>query len=126
MSLSSQAIENAIKLFDKEDRTVQVSSVNVAAKPKFKIRQYLQRVRNLNYDDITIEWADLQYASDFTKGPDGNYYAYVVFSQRFTGSKDNQIVYQDVTTKRTQIILKIYEKAVQEKLLKIGMCFLAI
>ena len=87
--------------------------VNVAGKPKFKIRQYLQRVRNLNYDDITIEWADLQYASDFTKGPDGNYYAYVVFSQRFTGSKDNQIVYQDVTTKRTQIILKIYEKAVQ-------------
>lgn len=113
MSLSSQAIENAIKLFDKEERTVQVSSLNVEAKPKFKIRQYLQRVRNLNYDDITIEWADLQYASDFTKGPDDNYYAYVVFSQRFTGSKDNQVIYTDVTTKRTQIILKIYEKAVQ-------------
>ena len=113
MSLSSQAIENAVQLFDREDRTVQVSSTNSATKPKYKVRQYLQRVRNLNYDDITIEWADLQYASDFTKGPDGNYYAYVVFSQRFTGKKDNQVVYQDVTTKRTEIILKIYEKAVQ-------------
>lgn len=117
MELSSQSIENALLLFDDpEKRTVQVSSINATAKPKFKIKQYLQRVRNLNYDEITIEWADLQYTSDFTKGPDGNYYAYVVFSQRFTGMKDSRVVYQDVTTKRTEIVLKIYEKAVQGEL----------
>lgn len=113
LTQSSQAIENAIKLFDKETRTVEVSSVKNAEKLKRKIREYLNKLRMLQYDDVSIEWADLQYASDFKKGPDGNYYAYVVFSQRFSGMKDNQIVYQDVTTKRTEIILKAYDKYIE-------------
>jgi hypothetical protein len=124
LSMSSQAMDNAIQLFDKEDRTVQVSSVKNEAKPKFKVRTYLQKIRNLNYDDVQIEWADFQYASDFYLGKDGNYYAYIVFSQRFTGTTDNKVMYQDITTKRTEIVLKFYEKASQGELKKMWDVFL--
>lgn len=112
-SISTQAIENAVMLFDRDDRTIQVSSLNKTEKPKFKVKVYLQRVKNLNYEEIKVEWADFQYASEFQKGRDGNYHGYVIFSQRFTGIRDNQVVYEDITIKRQEIILKVYEKALQ-------------
>lgn len=124
LSMSSQAMDNAVQLFDREDRTVQVSSVKNELKPKFKVKTYLQKIRNLNYDDVEIEWADFQYASDFYLGKDGNYYAYIVFSQRFTGTTDNKVMYQDITTKRTEIVLKFYEKASQGELKKMWDVFL--
>ena len=111
--LAQDAIDNAIQLFDSEDRTVQVSSVKTPDKPRYKVRKYLDKLRLLNYDNVDIEWAELQYTSDFFKGKDENYHAYVVFRQRFTATKDNQIAYSDITTKKTEIILKRYQKAIE-------------
>ena len=116
-SLAMQSIAGAVKLFDNEERTVQVSSISSSEKRKSKIRTYLNKLRMLNYEDVKIEWADFQYASDFIKGRDGNYYGYIVFQQRFTATSiDKQKVYSDLTTKKIEVILKIYEKAEQGKI----------
>ncbi len=114
LSLKTQSIASAVKLFDNEEKTVQVSSANNSEKPKMKIRTYLTKLMMLNYSDVKIEWAEFQYASDFIKGLDGNYYGYIIFQQRFNATAlDNQKVYSDVTTKKIEIILKMYEKAEQ-------------
>ena len=108
------ATSGALKLFDSEERTVQVSSSSTGEIKRSKIKVYLQKLRMLNYANVNIEWADFQYASDFKKGVDGNYYGYIVFKQRFTASSlDNQINYKDLTTKKIEVILKSYEKASQ-------------
>ena len=67
----------------------------------------------LPYDKILIEWADLQYTSDFRKGVDGNYYGYIIFRQRFVAEKDNQVVYEDLTTKKAEVTLKSYNKNIE-------------
>ena len=113
-SSAQMATNGALKLFDSEDRSVQISSSTTGEIKRSKIKVYLQKLRMLNYANVNIEWADFQYASDFKKGLDGNYYGYIVFKQRFTASSlDNQISYKDVTTKKIEVILKSYEKASQ-------------
>jgi hypothetical protein len=113
-SSALMATTGALKLFDSEERTVQISSANSGEVKRSKIKSYLQKLRLLNYSNVNIEWADFQYASDFKKGLDGNYYGYIIFKQRFTASSlDNQITYKDLTTKKVEIILKSYEKAAQ-------------
>ena len=115
-NIAMTSTENALKLFDSEERTVQVSSANTGTKNKYKIKTYLQRLRNLNYSDVKIEWADFQYASDFIKGSDGNYHGYIVFQQRFSATLENMNTYTDITTKKIEVILKFYEKAQQGEL----------
>lgn len=107
------AIESAVLLFDSEERTVEVSSVNNPAKSRLIVRKYLQKLRMLPYDNIQIVWAEFQYTSDFKMGPDGNYYGYIIFRQRFTATKDAQVAYEDMTTKKTQVILKRYSKNIE-------------
>lgn len=114
LPIKTQSIASAVKLFDNEEKTVQVSSVNNTEKPKYKIRSYLTKLMMLNYSDVKIEWAEFQYASDFIRGLDGNYYGYIIFQQRFNAtSMDNQKAYSDITTKKIEVILKVYQKAVQ-------------
>jgi hypothetical protein len=104
-------IEEALKLFDKpDDRYIQVSTISNSIKQSRKVKNYLERLNQLQYDDVRIEWAEINYASEFTAAPDGTYRAYVVFAQTFSGFKDGQPIYQDRTTKRQEIIVKKYEK----------------
>ena len=111
--IADQSTENAIKLFDSEDRMVEISSINSTVKTKKKIRKYLTSLRLLPYENIEIEWAEFLYTSDFIKGPDGNYHGYITFRQRFSATIGDKIPYTDITTKRTEIILKFYNKAVE-------------
>lgn len=106
------AIKNALKLFY-GNTSVQVSSVNRDTKPKFPTKTYLERVRALNYDRIEIEWAECQYTSNLRKAPDGNYYGYIKFRQRFKGIKDGKVVYEDITDKTIAVVLKAYDKAIE-------------
>ncbi len=112
LEISSQAITNALRLFDNPDeRVVEVSSINRPDKVNLAVKKYLEKLRQLNYEHVDIEWADFQYTSEFIKGDDGFYHGYVIFRQRFTASKDDRPVYTDITTKRTEIIIKSYSKA---------------
>jgi hypothetical protein len=111
--IATQAIENAIQLFDSEERIVEVSSLNSNEKRTAKIRKYLNNLKLLNYDEVDITWADFNYASEFRRAPDGTYQAYISFVQRFTGKKDGVETYSDITEKRQLVILKSYKKTVE-------------
>jgi len=106
------AINNAMKLFY-GDTYVQVSSTKSDVKSKHPTRTYLERVRALKYDQVEIEWAECQYASNLRKAPDGNYYGYIKFRQRFKGIRDNKVVYEDITDKTIAVVLRAYDKAIE-------------
>ena len=107
-----QAIELAVGLFDSEERTVTVSSATTGKVVNRKVRAYFNRLMQLQYTEVKVEWANFQYASKFTKGNDGKYYGYVTFEQRFTGFIDGVAVYQDKIERNLTIILSKYQKIV--------------
>ena len=110
-----KSINQAVQLFQNEEARVEVSSTKSQEKNKYKIRDYLNRLqfRSGQYDKIIIEYADINYASEFKKGADGNYYGVVTFVQKFRGFVDGEVVYGDITKRNLTIVLKHYEKAVE-------------
>lgn len=109
----NQLIESTLNLFqDPDTRFVEVSTKNSEIKKRKKIINYLKSLNALQYDDVRIEWAEINYTSDFYLAPDTTYRATVVLSQIFEGYKDGRPIYKDITTKRAEIILKKYEKTI--------------
>jgi len=111
-AVATKTIGLAVNLFVNEDARVEVSSVNALTKPQYKIRSYLNRLQKLSgqYDRVDIEYANINYASKFTLGADGNYYAVITFVQKFKGFSDGKIVYGDVTRRNVTVVLKSYLK----------------
>lgn len=111
---ATKSIDMACGLFLNEEARVEVSSTNTTVKNKYKIRDYLNRLqfRSGQYDKIIIEYADINYASEFKKGTDGNYYGVVTFVQKFRGFIDGNVVYGDITKRNLTIVLRQYEKAI--------------
>jgi hypothetical protein len=110
---ANQAIDLAIELFVDENVLVEVSTTGYNQVLKRKIRDYLTRLKLLKYDKVEIQWADINYVSNFRKGPDGNYYGSITVKQTFKGYKDNQVVYSDVTKKDVEVVIKGMEKSNQ-------------
>ena len=106
----NKALDQALKLFINEDATVEVSSVTNNDIRPYKIRQYLLRIKSLNYDRVEVEWTNVQYVDQLKKGVDGNYYGTVSFEQVFRGFIDGRIVYEDLTKKSATVVLKAYEQ----------------
>jgi hypothetical protein len=111
---SAKSINMACNLFSSEDSRVEVSNTKSPVKNKYKVRDYLSRLqfKTGQYDKIIIEYADINYASDFKKGTDGNYYAIVTFVQKFRGFIDGNVVYGDITKRNLTIVVKGYEKII--------------
>lgn len=111
---AAKSINMACNLFSSEDSRVEVSNTNSAIKNKYKVREYLNRLQFKagQFDKIIIEYADINYASDFKKGTDGNYYATVTFVQKFIGFVDGNIAYGDITKRNLTIVVKSFEKVV--------------
>ena len=106
------ASEQALLLFASDTTIVEVSSVkNPEGRPRrIFVREYLRRLRKLDYKQVRLEWAEIAYASDFVKAPDGNYYATISVFQRFIGYGDSgEPVYEDITEKEIQVILTLVE-----------------
>lgn len=124
---SNSTIDLAVTLFVNEASRVEVSNVNTGIKNKYKIRDYLRRLKlkGADYQQVEVSYADITYASDFRKGPDGNYYGVVSFVQTFKGLVDGKIIYGDVTQRNVTVILKLYEKAVDGETKKMWDVFLA-
>lgn len=106
----NKALDQAILLFINEDAAVQVSSITKDEIKSYKIRQYLLRLKSLNYDRVEVEWTNVQYVDKLKKGIDGNYYGTVTLEQVFRGFIDGKVVYEDVTKKSATVVLKSYEK----------------
>ncbi len=104
-SQRNDAIDLAVKLFMNEDNVVEVSSLNSTENKRFKIRDYLLKIKMLPYKKVNIEWVDIFFASNFTQRPDGRYEATVSISQRFSGTKNEGGIYTDLTKKSILIVI---------------------
>lgn len=108
-----KATEQAIKLFVSENARVETASATRQQITSKLIRTYLEDVRMLRYDKIIMEWTKVQYVSEIKLGFDGNYHGIVSFEQVFKGYRDGKLIYEDITTKDAQVVLKTYEKIVE-------------
>ena len=88
--------------------------MNTDVKVKHKVRDYLSRlmIKSGQFDKVNVEYANVNYASEFKRGLDGNYYATVTFVQKFQGFTDGNLVYGDITKRSMTIVIKHYEKQV--------------
>jgi len=114
-----KAVNQAVTLFVNEDAMVEVSSNNRNAVLRLKIRDYLKKVKQIQYDRVDVKWTHVQYVSDLKPGPDGNLYGTVSFEQEFRGYRDGKLVYSDVTLKHANVVLKTYNKSYEGSTRKI-------
>lgn len=114
--VAKKNIDQALDLFlDRgENVRVEVSNRSSPDSKKYKILDYLNRllIKSGEFDKVDVDYAEINYASKFQKGMDGNYYATVTFVQKFKGFIDGNLVYGDRTKRSIIIILKHYEKAI--------------
>ncbi len=101
-SEADRVIERTLELFA-PDAEMGVSSLSSEEIQYYKIRVYLQRLMQLNYDRVDIEWYNIQYISDLERQPDGKYVGVITIYQRFSGYKEgyegNTLLYKDTTKK---------------------------
>ncbi len=111
--------ENAIKLFKHDSTWVTVSSLNKEEHQRYRIREYLRRIRMLAYDQVELQWRNIDYITKLRLGPDGNYYGIITIQQLFRGFIDGKVQYQDVTQKDIEVMLTTYkvEKNGKEELI---------
>ncbi len=104
---SNKAIKGAVELFLNENAKVQVSSIHKVDKKTYKIRDYLNRVKLVKYDNVEVEYSNIQYVGKLRKGANGYYYGIVSFEQKFKGYKDGKLVYEDRTVKNQTVVIKV-------------------
>ncbi|MEJ0082405.1 MAG: hypothetical protein WDM78_15970 [Puia sp.] len=76
------AVDQAISLFV-EGAIIEVSSAHNNEKRHLRVRDFLEKLRNLPYDGIIITFSHVDYVSNIRKGADGRYYGLVSFEQTF-------------------------------------------
>ncbi|MCR9099001.1 MAG: hypothetical protein NXI25_03555 [bacterium] len=110
--LKSRMVNAAVQLFKDESAVVEVSSRSRTKIKSYKIREYLNRLRILEYDKVNIEWYKVIYVSDLKRDPDGNYRGGIRVYQRFQGSNYDaegslKLLYEDTTTKDIEFIAEV-------------------
>ena len=103
------AVDQATSLFV-QGAIIEVSSLHSDEKKHLKVRDFLEKFRNLHYDRVTITFSHVDYVSNIRKGSDGKYYGLVSFEQTFRGYNDGRLVYEDETKKTTEVQLVVYER----------------
>ena len=98
LSESARAIDRAKELF-MDGSQIGVSSLSRKKVKYYTIEKYLYRLASLNYDQVTIDWFDIQYVSDLELQPDGRYVGVITVYQKFEGKTKEGLVYKDVTKK---------------------------
>jgi hypothetical protein len=103
------AVDQATSLFV-DGAIIEVSSLHSDEKKHLKVRDFLEKFRNLHYDRVVITFSHVDYVSNIRKGSDGKYYGLVSFEQTFRGYNDGRLVYEDETKKTTEVQLVVYER----------------
>ncbi|HTX87524.1 MAG TPA: hypothetical protein VMC08_00915 [Bacteroidales bacterium] len=116
-SEAQRVIERAVELF-MDGSEIGVSSLSRPDVTYYKIREYFDRLMQLNYDRVTIEWYKIQYVSDLERQPDGTYVGVITIYQRFQGyDKEKGLVYEDTTKKDITVYVKRKETQIGGKLI---------
>jgi hypothetical protein len=114
---AQRVIERAVELF-MENSQIGVSSLSKTEVNYYKVREYLERLSQLNYDRVNIEWYKIQYVSDLEQQPDGTYVGVITVYQRFQGyDKEKGLIYEDTTKKDITIYVKRKETQIGGRLI---------
>ena len=103
------AVDQAASLFV-DGAIIEVSSVHSDEKKQLRVRDFLEKLRNLRYERIEITFSHVDYVSHIRKGADGKYYGLVSFEQTFRAFSDGRLIYEDETKKTTEVQLIVYER----------------
>ena len=103
------AVDQAASLFV-EGAIIEVSTVHSDKKKHLRVRDFLEKFRNLRYDGVVITFSHVYYVGNIRKGADGKYYGLVSFEQTFRGYSDGRLVYEDETKKTAEVQLVVYER----------------
>lgn len=103
-----QTIDLACALFVDEDARVEVANAQTGVKNKYKIKDYLNRLtmRTGQFEKIDIDYANIYYASDLVKNPDGNYHRQIEYMQTCKGFSNGNIIYGDLLKQKTVVTQK--------------------
>jgi hypothetical protein len=116
-SEAQRVIERAVELF-MPGSEMGVSSLSRPEVHYYKIREYFDRLMQLNYDRVVIEWYKIQYVSDLERQPDGTYVGVITVFQRFQGyDKEKGLVYEDTTKKDITVSVKRKETQIGGRLI---------
>ncbi len=103
------AVDQATSLFV-DGAIIEVSSVHSDVKKHLRVRDFLEKMRNLRYERIVITFSHVDYVSNIRKGADGKYYGLVSFEQTFRAYSDGRLIYEDETKKTTEVQLIVYDR----------------
>jgi len=114
---AQRVIERAVELF-MENSEIGVSSLGKQDVNYYKIREYFDRLMQLNYDKVTIDWYKIQYVSDLQRQPDGTYVGVITIYQHFQAfDKEKGLVYEDTTKKDITVYVKRKETQIGGRLI---------
>ena len=114
---AQRVIERAAELF-MENSEIGVSSLGKQDVNYYKVREYFDRLMQLNYDKVTIDWYKIQYVSDLVRQPDGTYVGVITIYQRFQAyDKEKGLVYEDTTKKDITVYVKRKETQIGGRLI---------
>lgn len=114
---AQRVIERAVELF-MENSEIGVSALGRQDVNYYKVREYFDRLMQLNYDKVTIDWYKIQYVSDLQLQPDGVYVGVITIYQRFQGyDKEKGLVYEDTTKKDITVYVKRKETQIGGRLI---------
>jgi hypothetical protein len=109
-SEANRVIGRAEELFS-EEAQIGVSSLYREKIDYYDVRGYFEHLMALNYDQVRIEWYNIQYISDLELQPDGRYVGIITIFQRFDGISKDGATYSDITKK--DITVYVERKATQ-------------
>ena len=113
---AQRVIERATELF-MENSEIGVSSLGKQDVNYYKVREYFDRLMQLNYDKVTIDWYKIQYVSDLVRQPDGTYVGVITIYQRFQAyDKEKGLIYEDTTKKDITVYVKRKETQIGGRL----------
>jgi len=116
-SEAQRVIERAVELF-MDGSEIGVSSLYRQDVNYYKVREYFDRLMQLNYDRVTIDWYKIQYVSDLERQPDGTYVGVITIYQRFQAfDKEKGLVYEDTTKKDITVYVKRKETQIGGRLI---------
>jgi len=113
---ASRVMDRAEELF-MEGSEMGVSSLTSNDIKYFPVRTYFERLMRLNYDQVDIEWFNIEYVSDLEKQPDGTYVGVITIYQRFTGTGKEGLKYQDTTKKDITVYVKRKQTQISGRLI---------
>jgi hypothetical protein len=114
---AQRVIERAVELF-MEGSEIGVSSLASPDVNYYKVRAYFDRLMQLNYDKVNIDWYKIQYVSDLERQPDGTYVGVITIYQRFQGfDKEKGLIYEDTTKKDITVYVKRKETQIGGRLI---------